>query len=89
MVGYQLLFSGQVQGVGFRATSKRLADKYLVTGWVKNLPDGRVEMLVEGQKSQCAEFLQHLRERLDDFISDCETTQRVSSKGFTAFDVRY
>ncbi|MGY8769075.1 MAG: acylphosphatase [Pirellulales bacterium] len=88
-VCYQLLFTGHVQGVGFRATAKRLADQYLVSGWVKNLPDGRVEMLVEGPKTQCTDYLVHLRERLDEFISDCKTTQQLTPKGFTAFDIRF
>jgi acylphosphatase len=42
----QLLYSGRVQGVGFRAGIKSLAKGYEVTGWVQNLPDGRVEMQV-------------------------------------------
>ena len=44
----QVLFSGRVQGIGFRYTVKQTALGYEVTGWVKNLADGRVELLVEG-----------------------------------------
>ena len=46
MIARQLLYSGHVQGVGFRMTVKQLASGYEVTGWVKNLSDGRVEMQV-------------------------------------------
>ena len=48
----QVYFSGHVQGVGFRYTVQRLALGFDVTGWVKNLSDGRVEMLVEGERGE-------------------------------------
>ena len=44
MTTRQIFYSGRVQGVGFRAAIKRIASGYEVTGWVKNLADGRVEM---------------------------------------------
>jgi acylphosphatase len=43
-----LFYSGRVQGVGFRYTAQRIARSFAVTGWVRNLPDGRVELIVEG-----------------------------------------
>lgn len=44
MPAKQVLYSGRVQGVGFRYAVKRIAGGYEVTGWVRNLPDGRVEL---------------------------------------------
>lgn len=44
MLAKQVLYSGRVQGVGFRFTTRQIASGYEVTGWVKNLPDGRVEL---------------------------------------------
>ncbi len=52
----QVYFSGHVQGVGFRYTVARLALGFDVTGWVKNLSDGRVEMLVEGERGELEAF---------------------------------
>ena len=48
MVRYRLLVSGRVQGVFFRDSCRRLAEQHGVAGWVRNLPDGRVEAVFEG-----------------------------------------
>ena len=45
-------FSGHVQGVGFRYSVKQLSLEFDVTGWVKNLPDGRVELVTEGERNE-------------------------------------
>jgi acylphosphatase len=50
-----------VQGVGFRATAEKIAKDYPVTGWVKNLPDGRVQLLAEGQEQAVQNFLAAIR----------------------------
>jgi acylphosphatase len=44
-----IIFTGQVQGVGFRYTAHRIASRHRLTGFVRNLPDGEVEMLVQGK----------------------------------------
>src|SRR5262249_24442149 len=53
--------SGRVQGVGFRAATAQIARGYPVTGWVKNLPDGRVDLLVEGPEADVKKFLDAVR----------------------------
>ena len=55
-------YSGRVQGVGFRFTAERLATDLGLTGWVKNLPDGRVEIVCEGAKADLDLFLLKIRE---------------------------
>ncbi|MBM4402273.1 MAG: acylphosphatase [Candidatus Cloacimonetes bacterium] len=52
-----LFVSGFVQGVNFRYYTKEKADELGLTGWVKNLPDGRVEVQALGEKEKLAEFL--------------------------------
>lgn len=54
--------SGRVQGVGFRAFIKRNAKELSLKGWVKNLPDGRVETIVEGKKGEIKRFIKILKE---------------------------
>jgi acylphosphatase len=60
MVAYRVYVSGIVQGVGYRAFTKRLAHSYGLTGWVKNLPDGRVEAFVQGDEEVVWAFLKEL-----------------------------
>lgn len=57
-----VFYSGHVQGVGFRYTARSLAKGYEITGWVRNLPDGRVELVAEGPESELVSFLQAVRE---------------------------
>ena len=57
-----VFYSGHVQGVGFRYTTKSLAQRYKVTGWVRNLLDGRVELVAEGERSELEAFLQAIRD---------------------------
>ena len=52
-----VLYTGRVQGVGFRATVRHLSRGYDVTGMVRNLPDGRVELVAEGLKDELQAFL--------------------------------
>lgn len=52
MVRKHVYISGLVQGVFFRANTKRMADTLGIKGWVKNLPDGRVEAVFEGEKEK-------------------------------------
>lgn len=52
-----LLIKGQVQGVFYRATAKKIADKTGVTGWIKNTREGDVEALVTGSEEQLKQFV--------------------------------
>ena len=63
MVRKHIYFSGRVQGVGFRYSALYLARPLGLTGWVKNLWDGRVEMEVQGGEASIRAFLERLREQ--------------------------
>jgi len=83
----RILYDGKVQGVGFRASVLSLARGYDVKGWVKNLPDGRVEVMAEGDTSEVDDFIQGIREsHLAGHIEREEVlpvTQESRIRGFT------
>lgn len=62
MTARQYIFAGRVQGVGFRYSTKRLSKGFDVIGWVKNLPDGRVELQIMGEEEELDEFLEELHD---------------------------
>jgi acylphosphatase len=74
MVARQVLYTGHVQGVGFRAGVKRIATGFEVTGSVKNLPDGRVELLAQAMEGdELNAFLDAIDESsLSSFIKERE-----------------
>jgi acylphosphatase len=57
-----VIYSGHVQGVGFRYTVKQVATGFEVTGTVRNLPDGRVELIAEGERSELEAFAEAIRD---------------------------
>ena len=57
MISLQVFFEGHVQGVGFRWTVRHIAKGFDLTGWVRNLIDGRVEMQVNGEEAEVRAFL--------------------------------
>jgi acylphosphatase len=62
MKATRVIYEGYVQGVGFRWTTKYIARGYDVSGWVRNLPDGRVELQVSGEEEEVSAFLDAIRE---------------------------
>ena len=58
MISLQIFFEGYVQGVGFRWSVKQIAKGFDVTGWVRNLPDGRVELQASGEETEVRDFLE-------------------------------
>ena len=62
MLGTQVFYEGKVQGVGFRFSVKEVAKGFDVVGWVRNLPDGRVELQVGGEAKEVSAFLESIRD---------------------------
>ena len=70
MQAAHILYSGMVQGVGFRYTVQKYAQDLNLNGWVKNLPDGCVEMMVEGSQDGIDQLCRHIENRFDGYIRD-------------------
>ncbi len=82
-------FSGVVQGVGFRYTARRLAGRFDVAGYVKNLPDGRVELLAEGTTDQIDAFLRAIDEQMGNYIRKTEQQIATLTDQFPGFEIRF
>ena len=78
-------FTGRVQGVGVRYATLQVAKGFEVTGYVKNLIDGRVELEAEGVESECREFLVAVQEELEGYIRGVETVEQIAAKRFSQF----
>ncbi len=61
MFSLQVFFEGNVQGVGFRWSVKHIAKGFDVTGWVRNLADGRVELQAAGEETEVRDFVEAIR----------------------------
>lgn len=84
-----LHYSGWVQGVGFRYTTRRLAMHYPITGFVRNLSDGRVELVAEGLPTDVDRFLEAVRDEFGPQIRDIEDHSAVATGEFSSFEIRH
>jgi acylphosphatase len=87
-IGKRVHYSGRVQGVGFRYQALRLAQGHAVHGLVRNLPDGGVEMVVEGEPAEVERFLEAVRRNMDGYI-EAVTVEAEPPQGFTDFQIAY
>jgi len=89
----KLLASGTVQGVGFRALVIRIGESLCLVGYAKNLPDGNVEIVAEGERGKLDEFCRRISVKLPYgiHVSKTELIERkeISKKSFASFGVEY
>ena len=84
----QVIYSGQVQGVGFRYSVKSVATGFDLTGSVRNLPDGGVELIAEGSKDELEAFRKAIRESgLEHFIRQEDISWQEASSEFRGFEI--
>ncbi|MBK9139960.1 MAG: acylphosphatase [Verrucomicrobia bacterium] len=87
-VRMHVLYSGQVQGVGFRYTARTVAQGFEVTGLVRNLLDGRVELLAEGERAELEAFRAAIRESgLGSLIRQESVSWSEAQGGFRGFEI--
>lgn len=84
-----IYFEGRVQGVGFRYTSRYLANRYNLKGWVKNLVDGRVEMIVQGEEEVLNAFLGDLKKEFLNHITNIEIEELTPQSYLPRFEIKF
>jgi acylphosphatase len=82
-----VFFTGRVQGVGFRYTTLQVAKEFEVSGWVKNLPDGRVQLEAEGAPDTVKAFVLAVEERMHGYIRKMERQGAKRLSQFSGFTI--
>lgn len=84
-----ILYSGRVQGVGFRFTAESAAIESGIRGWVKNLGDGRVEIMAEAEEEALKDFLNKIRQSFSRYIQDEDLRWSEAADEFQDFQIRF
>ncbi len=82
-------FTGCVQGVGFRYTAESIAARFAVTGFVRNLNDGRVELVAEASEAELDRFQDAVEEALRANIREVSATNTTPTGEFTSFRIAF
>lgn len=81
-------FTGHVQGVGFRYAVMQVAREFEVSGHVRNLPDGRVLLEIEGEAREVSDFVDAVEERMHGYIRKTERESERREPVFAGFEIR-
>ena len=89
-VAYHILVKGRVQGVGFRYSTRQAAGRFGVKGWVRNTPDGSVEVVCEGPRDKVEKLLKWLHSGPPgSYVAGIETTHLKPQGVFRSFTVEF
>jgi acylphosphatase len=89
MIAKRIIFIGRVQGVGFRFTSHRMANRHQLTGFVRNLSDGSVEMLAQGTSEDIDDCLEDIKEYYPGHIRDMNIQEIPPDPKHTDFRITF
>lgn len=87
MKQYEVFYAGRVQGVGFRANAQYLARRYPVTGFVRNLPDGRVHLVAEGADDVVKQLLEDIADSMAGNITSAQTQSGAATGKYVGFSI--
>ncbi len=85
----QIIFTGHVQGVGFRYTARGIARQHPVSGYVRNLSDGTVEMLLQGAPADIDRCLQEVQQEFAEFIRETRVEPVPYNPRYTDFQIAH
>jgi len=83
-----VFFTGRVQGVGFRYQTLQVAKGFEVSGFVMNLPDGRLQLEAEGAAAEVRDFIVAVQERMEGYVRKVEQTETQRAAQFQGFSIR-
>ncbi len=84
-----IIFKGRVQGVGFRFSVLNAASRYRLTGYVRNLPDGAVEMLAQGPANAIDDCIKNIQLSLGDYVRETKTEEVPPNPKYTDFKITF
>ena len=85
---YDIRFTGRVQGVNFRWTTFRVAQRFAIAGWVRNEPDGSVRCIAEGEAQELDAFVKAVEDAMSGYISDTNISTAAATGDLHGFTVR-
>jgi acylphosphatase len=88
-IAKHIIFSGQVQGVGFRFTAFNMANRHQLTGFVRNLPDGTVEMLIQGTSGAIDDCIRDIKEYFSGYIRETKIKEIHSNSQYKDFEITF
>jgi acylphosphatase len=89
MIAKRIIFIGRVQGVGFRFTAFRIANRYQLTGFVRNSPDGTVEMLAQGSSDDVDNSIRDIEESFTGYIRETKIEEIPTNPQYTDFKITF
>jgi len=89
MTAKHIIFIGQVQGVGFRFTAFRIANSYKLTGFVRNAPEGTVEMRAQGSSDNIADCIRDIEDSFTGYIRETKTEEVTFNPQYTDFKITF
>ncbi len=89
MIAKSIIFTGRVQGVGFRFTARRAANRRQLTGFVRNVPNGSVEMLAQGRSEDIDDCIQDLKEYFSGYLKETRIEEIPPDPKHTDFKITF
>jgi len=89
MIARHITFAGRVQGVGFRFTARRAANRRQLTGYVRNMPNGSVEMLAQGRPEEVDDCIQDIKEYFSGYIRETKIVEIPLDSKYADFQITF
>jgi len=89
MTAKHVIFIGRVQGVGFRFTAHRMAQRHQLSGFVRNLPDGTVEMLAQGPARDIDDCIEDINDYFGDYVRETKIQEIPTDPKYRDFRITF